>query len=633
MPEYTSAIPTGLPFILSAGASPVTPTVGLLYDCAINGVGFLFKDKKSFKWGFLPSRKEQFDTGKEPGEQSFSDDYWRRSRSSWHMGAGQEWVDGQASVEFRYNTSKGIDPWTQNQLALLPSTSIKRSSANTNLRLLRAGAYLYMVDGTSVVFTADPTVGSPTFTAMTGLTSGTVQSITSDGTNVYTAVGGKIHRTAIGTAAAGAAWATLASVDRVGFANGFLLASAGRQLYILDASGTPTEKTPGHVALSSGSGWTWTGFTDGPTGPYAAGKSGELGIIYRGVLDNVGALNYFVVAATLPDGETVETIQSYLNQYLIIGTSRGVRLGAIQQETGAVQYGPLVPTGQACAAVEPQDRYVWFGWPAFDSTDGGLGRLDLATFTDALRPAYASDLQYTSTAAVQGIATHSDKRFFTLSGVGLIGEGSTKVSSAVLTTGKVRWSTMEPKLLQYVDIFNTSLPAGASIQLEVSKEDAPYALVGTNTQPNSVTFEGRVSQLGKWFEMRYTFGRATDTTKGPTMTGWIMRAVPTPRPQRYYDLTVLCFDYESALNHQTVGHEGHAVERLNLLQGYRETGEPVTFQGPDFGRLVSGKVQYPSYTCVVDDVAFEGDVPSGGTSEVAVFGGHIRILLREISGV
>lgn len=618
-----ATLPRTIPFPLSPGATTETD-VGTSYSVALAGIPFILDRtvESPFTWGYLPTRKEQQDASDEPGEQSLSTGYWRRARSSWHEGAGQEFLDAPDSSQFRFFSSKGVDVWTKNKLALLPATESKRASANTNLKLMLAGSYLYMADGTSVVFTSDPTPSSPSFTSASGLT-GTINDIASDGTRTYVAANGNVYRADIGSAAH-SSWSTITSVDRIGIANGFFLAGAGRSLYVVDTAGTDTDKTPGLVTLSSGATWSWVGFASGPAGPYAAGKGGEKGWIFQGVIDNTGALSHFVLAAELPDGETVESIASYLGQFLVIGTSRGLRLGLLDAD-GAITYSALVDTGQACQALEPEDRFVYFGWPSYDASTSGLGRADLSTFSAPTRPAYASDLMADNTGAVTGIITHGSRRYFVVSGRGLYGQTANKVASGNLRTGKLRWNTLEPKHMKKV--FVRFEPLEGSFELETAIDGGSFASSGTYGAQNGLESSFLVEKSGQFFELNLELTRdSSDTTLGPTVTGWVALGIPSVQQQRYMEMFVMNFDVEETLDNEQVGFPGRALQRWLALLNLKEAQEPITFQGPDYGVWYFDQPYVVSREVTIEDLALIQSTAGGSDG----FGGRVRLLLHEV---
>src|SRR5690606_21958944 len=157
----------------------------------LNGRGFLLDlASNEFRHVTVPLLRDQADQSERPGEASINpDDLWRRTAATWHRGAGQRNFDAKDSDGARFYASKGIDPWTDGELRLLPATDEQKSSANTNLALAVAGSYLYLIDGGSIHYTQDIKVDSPVWSDITGEPATAPTAITSDGYNVYTAHG------------------------------------------------------------------------------------------------------------------------------------------------------------------------------------------------------------------------------------------------------------------------------------------------------------------------------------------------------------------------------------------------------------------------------------------------------------
>jgi len=120
---YGSDISERLSAVLSnpAGSTTYTPT-GYAYDIAIAGLPFFITplDESPYRRVTAQYRKNQFDTSREPGEQSLTG-WWLRSQSSFHFGQGIKFYEPaqDESLRFQYNESKGLDVWTKGQATLL----------------------------------------------------------------------------------------------------------------------------------------------------------------------------------------------------------------------------------------------------------------------------------------------------------------------------------------------------------------------------------------------------------------------------------------------------------------------------------------------------------------------------------
>ena len=121
---YGSDITERIPVLLSnpAGSTTYTPT-GYSYDIAIAGLPFFITplDESPYRRVTAQYRKNQFDTSREPGEQTLTG-WWLRSQSSFHFGQGIKFFEPaqDESLRFQYTESKGLDVGTKGQATLLP---------------------------------------------------------------------------------------------------------------------------------------------------------------------------------------------------------------------------------------------------------------------------------------------------------------------------------------------------------------------------------------------------------------------------------------------------------------------------------------------------------------------------------
>lgn len=97
----------------------------IVYDVAIGGLPFIYaiSDARPYLRQTAPFRKDQFDNGNEPGEQSLTG-WWIRSQMSFHSGSGIKFYDPATTDEnghYRFADSKGVNVWTKGQTTLLKS--------------------------------------------------------------------------------------------------------------------------------------------------------------------------------------------------------------------------------------------------------------------------------------------------------------------------------------------------------------------------------------------------------------------------------------------------------------------------------------------------------------------------------
>lgn len=509
----------------TGSSSSVTSDVPGKFPCAIGGRPYKL-DSRKVRRTSLPTRKQQQDTSKEPGEQSISPlGLWPRSVSSWHMGAGQEWLDLDESDRRRFRKSKGMDVWTRGKLTLLPDTTQKRASVNTNLRGITVGTLYYVADGNEVHRTPD----LDTYTAVAiqaGEGAVSVQSIATDGFNVWAALGANgVHTTTRGAATSSHYNALEAQL--LAFVKGRLMAAKDAAIYNITASGA----APSALFTHPNSDFRWVGFAAGPKRIYAAGNSGDKSEVYRVAIKEDGTGLDAPIPATpgLPDGEIVRSIDNYLG-FIVLGTDDGWRFCVPDASTGDLDVGALIQTDARVNAFEGQENFLWFSYKNYDGSSTGIGRADLRHFTDAdkLTPAYASDLMASGQGDVLSIVTFGGKRVFTVSGLGVYQESADRVASGKIESGKLRFGLTTLKVFRYLDVGHEALDAGTEIDHQVDI-DGTLTLPATQHAHSGLGHRYDVgARRGITAEMVITSRRGTDLKKAPTLTSLTLRARPVP---------------------------------------------------------------------------------------------------------
>lgn len=504
-------------FFTGGGLSAEVPH---LFPVGLDGEGYLVDyESKAFKRSSITLLRQQADSSNLPGEQSINpEDLWRRAQESWHHGAGQNYLDRRESDDARFRRSKGLDVWTPWQLSLLPEVTLKRASIASNQNLVVAGTRLYVVDGTSIVWTTDLSA----YTAVTGLPGVAAVGIASDGHTVYTAhAASGIYTTNKGTNAA-ASWVT-GTVNVIGYAKGRVMAANANILYNPTAAGA----LPAPLYTHPNADFTWVGFAEGPGSIYAAGYSGDKSLIYRTQVRADGtALDIPVVAGELPDGEVVRSIQGYLG-FILLGTDRGVRFCTTDGQGNLIP-GRLIDIGASVRCFEPQDRFVWFGWTNYDSGASGLGRIDLSVFTAPSTPAYASDLLAPVQGIVGAVVTLGNLRAFVVQGSGLWVEGANRVASGSLESGVMTYGMPDAKIAMFLQARHQAL--AGSVGLALSIDGGAYVTLGTGVTSGSIeSVFGANQARGEKFEIQTTLSRSgTAPTTGPVLTRHTLRTYPGP---------------------------------------------------------------------------------------------------------
>lgn len=591
--------PLDEPFF-SGTASSADDSAPSLYPVALGGQGFVI-DLKEYDRSTVDVLRQQADQSDEPGEQSLNPQgLWRRSQESWHMGAGQRFLDAKESDRNRFRSSKGMDPWTRGQLSLLADTELKSGSASTDIYTIGVQGYLYIAQGTALKYSTDPANNVATV-VVTGTPGTNITSITTNGERIWLATGADIYSTTRG--AATAAVFSTQDASLVGYANGRLLAANNETLYEISNAGVATS-----IFVHPNSSFRWSFIESGQSAIYVGGNAGEQGEIYRIALaQGTTGLGAPTSAVAWPDGEQVLALRSYVGG-VIIGTNRGVRVAAPSSD-GSLNYGPVIRTTSPVRCLEGQDQFVWFGWSNYDGTSTGLGRLDLTVFTADLTPAWATDLMATTQGNILSVTSFGDRRYFTVSGVGTYGEKGTKVASGTLDTGEMRYGTTERKVAVALDL--RYAPLAGAIQSFVSTDGTAFAEITTDTTVGATGPDSPHSMRYTYcerLELRFVLTRdATVTTTGPTLLRWTTKV--SIAPARTEEILVPILLYSRVEYGRGEGsYIPQDVPALwEALKTMEREGRPVLYQEGQQGWLVTvSKIRFKPTEWLEQNAWLEG---------------------------
>ena len=379
----------------------------------------------------------------------------------------------------------------------------------------------------------------------------------------------------------------------------------------------------------------WRSITDGPNAIYVAGDSGTTSQIHKfTVVDNAGlpVLTWAGVTATMPAGETIRTIYSYVGSFVGIATSKGFRVGEIDSN-GDITYGPLLfePT-DGCEGIVGFDRFMWTGSTNAHDGRSGLYRVDLGSVaqeqtTRAVRYAYSRDIYAEGeTGRVVSLAMYgkSDRKVFAIDNSGSFLESeATLLPDGYLDTGRIRFNTEEPKLYKFFSARTpTNLDGSVSVSLKTEGGGLiPYTTYSA-TSPSGTRDVAIHTPQGpqNWLAMRFTLTRdVTDNTTGGILNGWQAKALPGSIRQRIITVPLLCFDDETDRTGQNIGFEGYARERLEAFQAVARAGDVVVFQ--ELQDDVAIQV-------VIDDWEFRQLSPPGNRGAL---GGILTLVLRTVA--
>lgn len=338
-----------------------------------------------------------------------SDAAWDRYAYSWHHGAGAVYHDFAPEADpFRFARNSGIDPWTPNELRLnRPIQADTDQALRANDLLFAPDLYWYVVNITdSKVWVGrfgTPGNWSDVFSGL----SGTPQCLETFGYRVYVGTSTKIQYYDI--IGGGFTWTDFhpspsRDWEMLRFVAGrfFGFTSAG-VMYELSSAGASTEVfSP--IQGASGS-FRWSCCFSLGSRVYAGGNDRVTSHLWTFEADSVGNLYRGPEAFDLPPGEIIYCATSGAG-FALIGTNRGIRFVRPVGD-GTLEYGPLIGVigddYESYTDIVIDGRWAW-ALGAVDPFNGDpcLVRIDLATFTSPLAPAWAYDAALRGGASLSG---------------------------------------------------------------------------------------------------------------------------------------------------------------------------------------------------------------------------------------
>lgn len=548
-------------------------------------------------------KREAFDVVQQRNNASQRDvlllpqDVWRQQTESWHLGSGQSNLDRDNSLTYRFQESFGIDPFTnQWQYQLLKKTTLLTGTVGLEgeLWLTTTENNLAVVNGDGVYWytsLGSASVGS------TAVPSGmTIVDIANDGyivtflaqgatdSHVYYVANSSSSPTQWGSASYSA------SATFIGWEKDYLLVGDDNVLKQAPKSGGANT-----IYTHPDPNFRWYSSAAGDSCIYVMGRLGDKTVIHRVNIkqDGTGLLPC-IQAAILPDGETGYSIESYLG-FILIGTSKGVRVATSVNSSGDLLLGPVIPTLAPVRCFEGQDRFVWYGNSTMDSqytvvgadpmtvptlptTCSGLGRLDLSVATTSPQtPAYIQDIAALSVnGTVRSVRTWQDKRVFSIDGHGVWYETDDYMDAGWVKEGIMSFGVEDNKTGLYIQ--GKWLPLTGKIGMDVAYDSGSWQRAGTMQIQNSIR-SSNISLGGNQFSRlnaRTLLLRDPDLPETtPVFTRWEMRAIPAKGRASRWTLPVM--NYEE-IEIDGVKYTRDCLDVLNTLLAYGYNGKIFTLQ-------------------------------------------------------
>ena len=648
---YGSDITDPIPYALSnpAGSQSYAGTT-VAYDVAFGGLPFFLQtnDENNYRRVTAQYRKNQVDMSREPGEQTLTG-WWLRSQSSFHLGQGIKFFEPQQdeSLRFQYTYGKGCDVWTKGQITLLKDVNSYSSVTNglqTNKRPYQTARSIRYSSKDAVLvwdgYKIDKVEADGTVVSFVNYTPGTdypILSVCDDGTYAYwvtNKVGTnrlQVNKRPLDSSAAASEMFTSATITAtnavIEFTKERLVMAVNNSIYefAISAVALPTA-----VYSHPSAAFTYTSITSSGAAIYLAGYNGIQSTIQKFTLNTTGAmptLTSAITAAELPVGEIVFKIYYYLG-YMAIGSNLGLRVAAVSDQDGSINYGPLIFTSeQPVYDVAGYDKYLW----CTTNVDGnpGISRVDLGQQVGTtLVFAYAWDLYdstktgfYTTACAFVG---NTDRLAFVTSNNGTtngkvyIESATVLVPSATLRVGYIRYNTLENKIFKFLQPRFQSVNGALAIYSvdQYNNESA----IGTFAQGADITQIGipYPATPQQYLGFKFVMDRSTtDSTKGPLFTGYQVRSLPSIPRQRLIQYPVELFDHEMDKFNNPSGYENSAYNRLLNMQELENLGDLIRVEDFRTGE---------SYLGLIEEMDFINRTPTD--KRYSGYGGLLLVTIR-----
>lgn len=645
-PDITEGLPAGMSERTVALASLSSK---IRFDLDINDLRFCLKPsgESPYMRQSIPVQKQQQDNSKEPGEQSL-EGYWIRSQSSWHRGAGINFYEpgAEPDTEYRFAESSGIDVWTQGQISPLQKMTLNTATAG-NCYIQDAGdghfaitsdtAILAWIGGSITISNTPPTPYNGRWHFF--------------GTDKWIQVGAAAVADAnigVWNAKTDAVIAKNATVQpQVWYLKDRLVVAHGARVYEVPLNAAAAIDLADATAAAyspADTGVTWIDATEGPSAIYLGYTDGARDGIVRFTLQDAGSgqtpkLSQAYRVLELPAGERLYKMFGYLGRFLLLSTSAGIRVCAVDGNADLTMGQVTVPasTTGRLNSFHADSSFVYVGGadvPASGTSGGttipgwttkaGLLRINLGEpIGDAndLRFAYAMDIR----TAVSGTVTSSVKIDASRQAIAVNNSGvwitdlSNKETIGYLAMGRVRYSTFVPKIFRSLDL-DGSMPGGTALQVQLRNETdgAGFSLSMDSTTGLFETVGLDLTELHRFVRPLLVFTSTGNT--GPSLTQVQLRSLPTPRRLRQVRYPLKCEDREEDSRGQAYGHEGWAWERLAALEQMEEDGLPVSVIDRRTGE---------SYSAMIDEIQYRGTTAPDRTNKN--FSGTILLTLTKLS--
>lgn len=570
-------------------------------------------------------QKERVDQEAAAGENSLSN-WWLRSATSWHRGAGVIFYDADAADQHRFGSSANVDVWTQGQISLLRDTEEIYNGGATKVETCDAGFWFMNSSRDLYIYRSSTGVA----TAVTGVTSD-VYDITTDGSNVLVATADGVWEVDESSLTAtrlynapGSGW----TPHKIAFVKSRIIVGAqitGTYPYRVFELGRNPATPPTNISLNTDSRYesktvlTFSAITETTGAILVAINVGNRSRVLSFTIDNSASGNAAmlepIIVAEFPTGELVNELRGYLSTYVIAATTKGLRVAEETSNGLGFTYGPLTITG-SISDISFNGEYIYACRDDEFLGLKGLWRVHLGTQVDSTY-AYAADISIPSGTPLGCTVMDMTGRMVICTSSKIYAEHATRLApTGYVDSGWIRFGTTEQK--QPVSFAVHSGTAQGTLGITVESNDGDQVTFESIPQDQVLNIPLSSNMLpDTQFQVVTTLTRdTTDTSKGPVVEEWQLRSLPAPLRSRTITIPLMCYAEER----DSLGNvrSSDPWPRLRALEKLEQSGGACLFQ--DF---TTGEERI----CVVRAVQYDQSAPPTFTEG---FGGMVTVQLQTV---
>lgn len=248
----------------------------------------------------------------------------------------------------------------------------------------------------------------------------------------------------------------------------------------------------------------------------------------------------------------------------------------------------------------------------FNSSTGAWTITSVTTDTFTYTSAVSATVASTAVTASTALANSPGNVY--------IESDTTKISTGYLTTGRIRYNTLESKLFKLLTVRLDNTDGSLTVK-SISPTDVEYSIGGFGEDDIisdlSISYPAEAQE---YLSFKFTLSRSvTDTTKGPIFKGYQIKALPAIPRQRLIQYPVACFDNEKDKYGVISGYEGSAYDRLAAIEAIESAGDSIRIQDFRTGE---------SYVGLIEEIVFLNRTPPD--KRFSGFGGVLYISIRSL---